>query len=78
MPNPRYRATGLNATPRWLWVYFTDSRLVIPATRAVQVPWGLVTPEYQSICDGINAEVARRMEAQAKLEQLPLPLERWE
>lgn len=74
----RMRATGLNATPRWLWVYFRDTTLLSPRTRAIQIPWGLVTPEYQSICDGINAEVARRMEAQARTEQMPLPLERWE
>lgn len=74
----RMRATGLNATPRWLWVYFRDTTLLSPRTRAIQVPWGMVTPEYQSICDGINSEVARRMEAQARTEQMPLPLERWE
>lgn len=74
----RFTATGLNATPKWLWVYFTDNRLVVPQRRAVQVSWGLVTPEYHSICDGINAEVARRIKAEAETAQLPLPLERWE
>lgn len=74
----RFTATGLNATPKWLWVYFTDNRLVVPQRRAVQVHWGLVTPEYAAICDGINAEVARRHEAERDRLQLPLPLERWE
>lgn len=74
----RHRATGLNATPNYLWVYFRDTKLMSPATRAVQVSWGLVIPEYSAICDGINSELARRMEAQAEMEQLPLPLEKWE
>lgn len=74
----RFQATGLNATPKWLWVYFTDRNLLVPQRRAVQVHWGLVTPEYQAICDGINKETAERMQAEAVLAQLPLPLERWE
>lgn len=74
----RHRATGLNATPKWLWVYFRDTTLLAPRPRAVQVPWGLVTPEYQAICDGINREVALRLEAEAHASQLPLPLEPWE
>lgn len=74
----RHEATGLNATEKWLWVYFRDTTLLAPRPRAVRIGWGLVTPEYQAICDGINKHVAMRIEAQAKAEQLPLPLERWE
>lgn len=74
----KFRATGLNATPKYLWVYFRDTSLLSPRTRAVQVPWGLVTPEYRAICDGINHEVAQRMQAEAERAQIPLPLEAWE
>lgn len=74
----RFEATGLNATPRWLWVYYTDNRFPFAKRHAVRVSWGLVTPEYRAICDGINAETAARMQAEAEAAQLPLPLERWE
>lgn len=74
----RHQATGLNATPRWLWVYFRDTTLLAPRPRAVRVAWGLVTPEYQAICDGINRELAMRLQAENEQAQLPLPLESWE
>lgn len=74
----RFRATGVNATPRWFWVYFRDTTLLAPRLRAVQVPWGLITPEYQGICDGINKHVADRMQAEAERAQQVLPLEKWE
>lgn len=74
----RLQATGLNATPKWLWVYFRDATLLSPRPRAVRVSWGLVTPEYPAICDGINREVALRIQAEEERAQLPLPLERWE
>lgn len=74
----RFRATGLNATKNWFWVYYRDTSLLSPRTRAVQVPWGLMVNEYREMCDGINAELARRMQAEAERSQLPLPLEAWE
>lgn len=74
----KLQADGINATDKWFWVYFTDTTLIVPRRRAVQVSWGLVVPEYQRICDGINHELARRVEAEARATQLPLPLEVWE
>lgn len=74
----RMVATGINPTPRWVWVYFTDTRMVVPRRMAVRVPWGMVADSFRELSDGVNTEYARRMEAQAAVEQLPLPLERWE
>ena len=74
----RHVATGLNPTPRWVWAYFRDTTLVVPRTIAVRVGWGLVADQYEHICDGVNKEYARRLEAQAAVEQLALPLEKWE
>lgn len=74
----RYTATGVNCTPRWVWVYFTDNTLVGGRPRAVRVPWGHIADVYRDICDGVNTEVAKRLAAEADRAQLPLPLETWE
>lgn len=74
----RMVATGLNATPKWVWIYFTDNRSLAPRQMAVRVPWGMVADSFRELSDGVNTEYARRMELQAKVDQLPLPLESWE
>lgn len=74
----RHVATGLNSTPKWVWIYFTDTRLAVARSSVVRVPWGMVADGWQGLSDGVNAECARRLEAQAQVEQLRLPLERWE
>lgn len=74
----RMQATGVNATAKWFWVYHRDTTSLVPRLRAVRVPWGMIANEYRSICDGVNAELARRMNAEAEAAQLQLPLEKWE
>lgn len=69
----RFRATGINCTPKWMWVYYVDSQLVVPRRCAVQVPWGHVADVYRDLADNVNHEYARRMEAQAEAEQWALP-----
>lgn len=74
----RHQATGVNCTPKWVWIYFTDTRSVVPRRQAVRVPWGHIADVFRELSDGVNAEYARRMQAEADAQQLPLPLERWE
>lgn len=69
----RFRATGINCTPKWVWVYYVDTQLVVPRRCAVQVPWGHVTDVYRDIADGVNAECARRIKAEAEATQWTLP-----
>lgn len=74
----RLQATGVNATPKWVWVYCTDTTLVVPRRIAVRVGWGHIADVWHNLSDGVNREVARRLEAQARVDQIPLPLETWE
>ena len=74
----RFQATGVNATPKWVWVYFTDTAQVVPRRRAVRVPWGHIADVWNDLGAGVDREVARRARAEAEAAQMPLPLERWE
>lgn len=69
----RYNATGINCTPKNVWVYFSDTHLVVPRKAAVRLPWGHVADVYRDICDGVNHEVARRVQAEAEAAQWALP-----
>lgn len=69
-------ATGVNPTQKALWVYFEDKSGVVSRMRAVKVPWSLITDVYPDVCDQVNHEYARRMEAEQEV--VPLPLEAWE
>lgn len=74
----RFQATGVNATPKWVWIYFTDTTTLVPRRKAVRVPWGHIADVWQDLGDGVNKEFARRIQAEAEASQMPLPLERWE
>lgn len=74
----RMKATGLNTTPKWVWIYYTDSGLLVPRRHAVQVHWGMIADAWQALGAGVDREFARRIEAEAQVAQLPLPLEQWE
>lgn len=74
----RMRATGLNATPRWVWIHYSDNGLLVPRRYAVQVPWGMIADAWQALGHGVDREFTRRIEAEANVAQLPLPLEAWE
>lgn len=74
----RFRATGLNPTPAWVWVHYTDSGLAVPRRHAVQVPWGLVLDKWPDLSHGADKEWAKRLEAESERSQPPLPLETWE
>lgn len=69
----RLEGTGINCTPKYVWVYFRDNRLVVPRPAAVRVPWGHVADVWRDLSDGVNTEVARRIQAEAEAAQWTLP-----
>lgn len=74
--NGKNVATGLNATRKYLSVYYRNERLIVPRTEVVKVPWALLADCHQDIVEGNERVFMERLKADA--DQQYLPLEKWE